>query len=953
MADKRVFEIAKQQGLSTREVVTRLKEAGLDVSAAASTVDEAAALKVLSNGGAPAADPKSAPSKRAAKAAEEREAAQAAAKAKKAAERARTDEEKAAAKAQEAQEKAAAKVRAAEEKAAAKAHAEAVEEAAKAHDARDKADAKAQAAADEADARARVQAQAQLDKAEAAQAAAAEQAEQASAVTAPTPVVKSKAELKAEAKAEAAKTGTTPRAAAAKAKAEAAAPADAPASETPSAEAPTVEGAPAEAPRGETPDAGADPDAQDPDATVDKPAPGKGPRIVSVPEKRPNRGSSKGEIAPGTPGAAGGPGRRRVVIDSQAARRGPGGPGGPGGGPGGPMRRPTRRRGRRRREVLEEVAAPIAEDAHTRTDVVRIRSGSTVKDVAEYLGVGTPDVIRKLMSLGEMATLTQTLADDAIQVLAEEFDKEIEIVYAADEVEEEILHEDDADTLEDRPPVVVIMGHVDHGKTSLLDAIRQTEVTAGEAGGITQHIGAYQVHHGDGAITFLDTPGHEAFTAMRARGAQVTDIAVIVVAADDGVKPQTREAVDHAKAAGVPMLVAVNKIDKEGADPTRTRTEMTQLGLQPSDWGGDIEFVDVSAKTRDGLDDLLETIQVVADLQELKANPDTDASGVVIESRLDPGRGPVVTLLIQRGTLQVSDAVVAGAHWGKVRAMHDYAGSKVSDALPGEPVEILGFDGVPDAGESFRGVESDRVARSQANERATRLKSEMLARRSGRKVSFEDVFKRAQDGEVRGVQLVLKSDVSGSLEAFEDEIAKLPQQEILATIIHTGVGGITESDVMLASASNAVVLGFNVRPVGDAAAVADREGVEIRTYSVIYRAIDDLRAAMEGLLEPEEVEDTVGAVEIRQTFRASRIGTIAGSYVTDGIVRRGARTRIVRDGTVVYDTTIASLRRFNEDVREVASGFECGIVLENFADVKEGDVLEIYETRKVERELTV
>jgi translation initiation factor IF-2 len=617
------------------------------------------------------------------------------------------------------------------------------------------------------------------------------------------------------------------------------------------------------------------------------------------------------------------------------------------------MRRPTRRRGRRRREVLEEVAAPIAEDAHTRTDVVKIRSGSTVKDVAEYLGVGTPDVIRKLMGLGEMATLTQTLADEAIQVLADEFEKKIEIVHASDEVRDAVAYDDDAADLITRPPVVVIMGHVDHGKTSLLDAIRQTSVTEGEAGGITQHIGAYQVAIDGYPITFLDTPGHEAFTAMRARGAQVTDIAVIVVAADDGVKPQTKEAVDHAKAAGVPMVVAVNKIDKEGADPTRARTEMTQLGLQPSDWGGDTEFVDVSAKTRDGLEDLLETIQVVADLQELKANPDADASGVVIEAKLDPGRGAVATLLIQRGTLEVGDPIVAGATWGKVRAMHDYAGNKVSDAVPGEPVEVLGLDGVPDAGESFRGVESDKLARAQATERAQRLKTEMLARRSGRKVSFEDVFKRAQEGEVRGVQLVLKSDVSGSLEAFEDEIAKLPQQEIQANIIHTGVGGITESDVMLASASDAVVLGFNVRPVGDAAAVADREGVEIRTYSVIYRAIEDLRAAMEGLLEPEEVEDTVGSVEIRQTFRASKIGTIAGSYVTDGNVRRGAKVRVVRDGTVVYDTTIASLRRFNEDVREVAAGFECGIVLENFADVKEGDVLEVYETRQVERELTV
>jgi translation initiation factor IF-2 len=928
MAEKRVFEIAKEQGLSSREVVTRLKEAGLDVSAAASPVDEAAALKVLANGGAPKDEPKPISKRR--KAAEEKAAA---AKAQ------------AEADAQEARE--------AEAERAAAENAQATEEA----------EAEAQAKAD-ADAKARADAQAEADRAAAALRAeeetaaaakaqadkevAAERAAPPAPAPAPAPVAKSKAELKAEAKAEAAKQGTTPRAAAAKAKAaqaeaEAEAAPVAEPSDAPSADAAVAEGAPA---------AGEEAAAEGPEgaATTDKPAPGKGPRIVSLPEKRPTRGSSKGESAPG---AGSGPGKRRVVIDSQAARRGPGGPGGPGGGPGGPMRRPTRRRGRRRREVLEEVAAPIAEDAHTRTDVARIRSGSTVKDVAEYLGVSTPDVIRKLMSLGEMATLTQTLADEAIQVLADEFDKKIEIVHAADEVEEAIAYDDDDEELVARAPVVVIMGHVDHGKTSLLDAIRETDVTAGEAGGITQHIGAYQVHHGDSAITFLDTPGHEAFTAMRARGAQVTDIAVIVVAADDGVKPQTKEAVDHAKAAGVPMLVAVNKIDKEGADPTRARTEMTQLGLQPSDWGGDTEFVDVSAKTREGLDTLLETIQVVADLQELRANPDTDASGVVIESKLDPGRGPVVTLLVQRGTLEVGDAIVAGANWGKVRAMQDYAGNRVPDAQPGEPVEILGFDGVPDAGEPFRVVDSDRTARTLAGERATRLKTEMLARRSGRKVSFEDVFKRAQVGEAKGLQLVLKSDVSGSLEAFEDEIAKLPQQEIHADIIHTGVGGITESDVMLASASDAVVLGFNVRPVGDAAAVAEREGVEIRTYSIIYRAIEDLRAAMEGLLEPEEVEDTIGTVEVRQIFRASRLGNIAGSYVTDGVVRRGAKVRVVRDGTVIYDTIVASLRRVNEDAREVAAGFECGIVLENFQDVKEGDVLEVYETRKVERELTV
>ena len=496
------------------------------------------------------------------------------------------------------------------------------------------------------------------------------------------------------------------------------------------------------------------------------------------------------------------------------------------------------------------------------------------------------------------------------------------------------------------------MGHVDHGKTSLLDAIREADVVAGEAGGITQHIGAYQVHHSSGRIiTFLDTPGHEAFTAMRARGASVTDIAVVVVAADDGPRPQTIEAIDHARAADVPIIVAVNKIDKEGADPTRVRTELTQRSLQPSDWGGETEYVDVSAKTRQGLDDLLDTILVVAELEELTANPDVEASGVVVESKLDPGRGPVVTALIQRGTLRVGDSLVAGPHWGKVRAMHDYIGDRMAEALPGDPVEVLGFDGVPDAGEYVRVVASDKIARQQAGERATRLKNEAHARRSGRKVSFDELFHGIKEGELKELNLVLKADVSGSLEAFEDEIAKLPQSEVSVNIIRSGVGGINESDVMLATASGAVILGFNVRPVGDARAAADREGVEVRGYSIIYKALDDLRDAMTGMLDPEEVEDTVGQVEVRATFKASKIGTIAGCYVTEGKVTRGGRVRVVRDGTVVYDTTVGTLRRVQDDVREVAQGFECGIVLTNFQDVKEGDVFEVYETRKVERAL--
>ncbi|MDQ6775066.1 MAG: translation initiation factor IF-2, partial [Actinomycetota bacterium] len=653
--------------------------------------------------------------------------------------------------------------------------------------------------------------------------------------------------------------------------------------------------------------------------------------------KRPTRDSLQGERAPGAAG-----GRRRVVIDSQASRRAPGG---------GPQQQPPRRqrRGRRRRGVYDDEAEsrPSQSASAGQPDTVLINSGSTVKGVAEYLGVPVPEVMKKLMALGEMKTLTQTLSDDSIMVLATELGKEVEIVHSEDEEIAEPVFDDADDDLVERPPVVTIMGHVDHGKTSLLDAIRETEVAKGEAGGITQHIGAYQVHHEDKVVTFLDTPGHEAFTAMRARGAKVTDIAVIVVAADDGVKPQTQEAVDHAMEARVPVLVAVNKIDKEGAQPDRVRTEMTALGLQPVEWGGETEFVDVSAKTKEGLDNLLETILVMAEVEELRANAGVEASGTVIESKLDPGRGPVVTILIQRGTLHVYDAFVAGADWGRVRAMHDYLGNRVDVASPGEPVEVLGFNGVPEAGEIVRVVDNERRARSLAGDRATRLKTEALARRAGKKISLEDIFKRG----LQELNLVLKADVAGSLEAIEDEIAKLPQDEVSVNVIRRAVGAVTESDVMLAAASDAVILAFNVRPVGDARSVAEREGVEIRNYAVIYRAIDELRLAMQGMLEPEQVEDAVGSAEVRQTFRASRVGTIAGSHVLEGKITRGAKVRLVRDGTVVYDGLVASLKRFNEDVREVAAGFECGIVLKDFADIKEGDVLETYATRQVEREL--
>jgi translation initiation factor IF-2 len=698
--------------------------------------------------------------------------------------------------------------------------------------------------------------------------------------------------------------------------------------------------------RNEAPRARADAPARDaadrpPPSDGDAPARGgdNGPSGETA-HKRPTRDSLQGERAPGNAG-----GRRRVVIDSQASRRNTGGP------PAQTNQPPRRqRRGRRRRGVYDDEAESrpsTSQTALAEPDAVRINSGSTVKDVAEYLDVPVPEIMKQLMALGEMKTLTQTLSDEAIQVLAAELGKTVEIVHSEDETIAEPVFNDDEEALVERAPVVTIMGHVDHGKTSLLDAIRQTQVAAGEAGGITQHIGAYQVEQDGRQITFLDTPGHEAFTAMRARGAKVTDIAVIVVAADDGVKPQTQEAVDHAKEAGVPMLVAVNKIDKEGAQPDRVRAEMAQLGLQPVEWGGETEFVNVSAKTKEGLQDLLETILVMAEVEELRANPDAPASGSVIESKLDPGRGPVVSILIGRGTLEVGDSLVAGAHWGRVRAMNDFMGHRIGQALPGEPVEVLGFDGVPEAGEHVRAVENERRARQLAGERATRLKAEALARRSGKKVSLEDIFKSG----VQELNLVLKSDVAGSLEAIEDEIAKLPQDEVSVNVIRGAVGAVTESDVMLASASDAVILSFNVRPVGDARAVADREGVEIRHYAVIYRAIEELRDAMQGMLAPEEVEEMLGSVEVRQIFRASRVGTIAGCHVTEGRITRGSKVRLVRDGTVVYDGEIQSLRRFNEDVREVAAGYDCGIVLRDFADVKEGDVLETYATRQVEREL--
>jgi translation initiation factor IF-2 len=475
-------------------------------------------------------------------------------------------------------------------------------------------------------------------------------------------------------------------------------------------------------------------------------------------------------------------------------------------------------------------------------------------------------------------------------------------------------------------------------------------VVSTEAGGITQHIGAYQVDVPDGRkVTFLDTPGHEAFTAMRARGAKVTDVAVLVVAADDGVMPQTIEAIDHARAAEVPIVVAVNKIDKPGANPDRARQELTTHGLQPSEWGGDTIYEDVSAKNGTNLDKLLDSILLQADVLDLHANAKASASGVIIESRLDVGRGPVATLLVSRGTLRVGDAVVAGDAWGKVKALNDHSGKRVRDAGPGTPVEILGFDRPPPAGEFCHVVDNERVARQMAQQRAQRLRTEMLARRS-KSVSLEDLFSAVQEGAVQELNLVIKADVQGSVEAAIDELGKIQHDEVTVNVIHSGVGGIVASDVNLAAASNAIVVGFNVRPNADAKALAEREGVDIRTYRVIYKLTEDIQQALIGMLSPEKVEEVMGEAEVRQTFKASKVGTIAGCMVTQGVLQRGAQVRIVRDGAIVHDGRIETLKRFSDDAREVAQGFECGLTLENFDDIKEGDVLEAYSIKEVARQ---
>ena len=617
--------------------------------------------------------------------------------------------------------------------------------------------------------------------------------------------------------------------------------------------------------------------------------------------------------------------RRRVVIDASARNRGA---------------RPAAQAPSR-----EPERAPVEEKKEPEKTGVRVEPGATVKDLGEAVGVPPTQVIKVLMGLGEMKTLTQTLSTEEIELVAEELGVEVEIGAVEEPEPLEVTPDDDPADLVEKPPVVTVMGHVDHGKTSLLDRIRRANVQSGEAGGITQHIGAYQVESDGRKVTFIDTPGHEAFTEMRARGARVTDVVVLVVAADDGIMPQTIEAIEHAKAAGVPMLVALNKIDVPNANQDRVLGELSERELVPEVYGGDTVTVPVSAKTGEGIDELLENILVVAELEDLKANPKAPASGYVIEGERDPGRGPVATLLLSRGTLQKGNAVLAGTAYGRVRAMLDYTGKRVKDAGPGTPVEILGLSGVPEAGTRFEVVDHERIARDRAQQAEEKLRRQELAQ-GGTRRTLEELL---GEGGTQDLNLVVKADVAGSVEALKEALAKLTTDEVRVNIVRSGVGALTDSDVMLASASDGIMLGFNVRPTNTAKQVAEREGVEIRTYDVIYKALEEIEAAMRGMLAPEIQERETGTAEVRQTFRVPNVGLVAGCYVTSGEIFRNNRVRVVRDGTIVYEGNIASLKRFKDDARSVREGFECGVGVENFNDVKEGDVLEFFETVEVPR----
>ena len=719
--------------------------------------------------------------------------------------------------------------------------------------------------------------------------------------------------------------------------------------------------------------------------------PGGRPGLPGMP--RPNPAmmpkQSTGQLG-GAPGAPGAPGTRGRGAPAGGRRAGGGAPGrgGPGGGPGGPPPSgrggrggrggtqgafgraggPTRR-GRKskkqRRQEFDQMEAPSIGGIRVKQgdgQKVRLARGASLTDLAEKIGADAASLVQVLFHLGEMVTATQSVSDDTLQVLGAELNYAIEVVSPEDE-DRELLESFDIEFGENtggeedlaaRPPVVTVMGHVDHGKTKLLDAIRKTNVVAREAGGITQAIGAYQVSTEvdceERKITFIDTPGHEAFTAMRARGAKSTDIAVLVVAADDGVMPQTIEALNHALAAEVPVVVAVNKIDKVGADPTKVRGQLTEYGLVPEDYGGDTMFVDVSAVTGQGLDSLLEAVILTADAAlDLRANPDMDAQGVAIEAHLDKGRGPVATVLVQRGTLKVGDSIVAGPAHGRVRALLDDHGDNVTEAPPSFPVQVLGLTAVPGAGDSFLVVDDDRRARQIAERRAARLR--MAAQAAGtRRKTLDQLFEQLEKGETQELRLILKGDGAGSVEALEDALSKIDVgDEVSLRVIDRGVGAITETNVSLAAASDAVIVGFNVRPQGKASELADREGVDIRYYSVIYAAIDEIEAALKGMLKPIYEEAVLGQAEIREIFRSSKAGIIAGCMVISGTIRRNAKARLLREGVVVTESTIASLRREKDDVTEVREGYECGMTLANYSDIKIDDIIETYELREKPR----
>ncbi|MHB8670857.1 MAG: translation initiation factor IF-2 [Acidimicrobiales bacterium] len=661
------------------------------------------------------------------------------------------------------------------------------------------------------------------------------------------------------------------------------------------------------------------------------------------------RGGFGGAGRPG--GGFGGPGGGR-----------PGGPGGgPGGGRGGPRPRPQRRRKRRR--SFEELT-PTEATNYSRSNEpvpegeVVVERGSTAQDLGPKLNRTAADVVRFLLQQGEMVTATMSLSDEMIELFSMEVGADVLLVDPGQQQElvlQQLFDDDleeDPELLRPRPPVITVMGHVDHGKTLLLDRVRETNVVAGEAGGITQHIGAYQVDKDGRLITFIDTPGHEAFTAMRARGAEATDIAVLVVAADDGVMPQTVEALNHARAAEVPIVVAINKVDRENADPTRVMQQLAEHGLQPEQWGGDTIMVEVSALQNLGVDDLLEQLLVVADVEELTANPEGPGRGVVLEANLDVGRGPVATVLVERGTLRVGDPMVAGAAWGTVRALINDQGDQVKEALPSMPVQVLGLSEVPTAGDEFRVAPDGKTAKTVAEARAQRYRlrdQRGSASKIGTGVRLEDVFEQIQRGEVATLNLIVKADVQGSLEALTESLKRLERDEVKLSFVHRGVGGITENDVQLAAAASATIIGFNVRPDRKGRSLAEAEGVDIRTYQIIYQVLEDIENAMIGMLAPEFEEIVTGDAEVREVFQVPRVGAVAGCHVLNGTITRGAKVRFLRDGVVIWTGTIQSLRRFKDDVREVASGFECGIGLSDFKDLRRGDVIETYEEREIPR----